>query len=67
MKLKTFIAKISERELMSKGLSKYIADFDYFGKSLIVLSATCSGISIASFATVTDAPVEKASASFSFA
>ena len=30
-----FIADIEERELMSKRLSKYIASFDYFDKSLI--------------------------------
>ena len=35
-----FIAEIKERELMSKRLGKYIASFDYFDKSLIVLSAT---------------------------
>ena len=35
-----FIVEICERELMSKKLSKYIASFDYFGKSLIVLSST---------------------------
>ena len=29
-----FVAQIKERELMSKGLSKYIASFDYFDKSL---------------------------------
>ena len=33
-----FFAEIKERELMSKRLSKYIASFDYFDKSLIVLS-----------------------------
>ena len=33
-----FIADIKERELMSKKLSKYISFFDYFDKSLIVLS-----------------------------
>ena len=36
-----FVAEIKERELMSKRLSKYIASiasFDYFDKSLIVLS-----------------------------
>ena len=37
---------------MSKRLSKYIASFDYFDKSLFVLSATSGSISIASFATV---------------
>ena len=45
-----FVADIKERELMSKRLSKYIASFDYFGKSLIVLSITTDSISIASFA-----------------
>ena len=33
-----FFAEIKEKELMSKRLSKYIASFDYFHKSLIVLS-----------------------------
>ena len=47
-----FIAEITERELMSKRLSKYFASFDYFGNSLIVLSATSGSISTASFATV---------------
>ena len=62
-----FVAEIRGRELMSKRLSKYIASFDYFGKSLIVLSATSGSISIASFATVIGAPIGIASASFSFA
>ena len=47
-----FIAEMKERELMSKSLSKYIASFNYFNKSLIVLSAKSGSISIASFATV---------------
>ena len=51
---------------MSKNLSKYITSFDYFDKSLTVLSAPSSGISIASFATVIGALVGIASASFSF-
>ena len=59
-----FVAKIKERELMSKRLSKYIASFDYFDKLLIVLSVTTGIISIASFATVIRAPVGMASASF---
>ena len=45
-----FVAEIRERELMSKRLRKYIASFDYFDKSLLVLSATSGSISIASFA-----------------
>ena len=62
-----FVAEIKERELMSKRLSKYIASFDYFDKSLIVLSVTTGSISIASFATVIGAPVGMVSASFSLA
>ena len=41
-----FIAEIKERKLTSKRLSKYIAAFDYFDKSLIVLSAASGSISI---------------------
>ena len=37
---------------MSKKLSKYIAAFDYVGKTLIVLSATSGGISLISFTGV---------------
>ena len=47
-----FVAEIKDRELVSKRLSKYIASFDYFDKSLICLWVTTSSISIASFATV---------------
>ena len=52
---------------MSKGISKCIAAFNYFDKNLIVSSATCGGISIASFATVIGATIGIASTSFSFA
>ena len=60
-----FVAEIKERELMSKRLGKYIASFDYFDKSLIVLSVTTGSISIVSFATVIGAPVGIVNASFS--
>ena len=46
---------------MSKNLSKYVAAFNYFDKTLIVLSATGGGISISSFVRVI---VKIASASF---
>ena len=59
-----FVAEIKERELMSKRLSKCIAFFDYFDKSLIVLFVTTGSISIASFATVIGAPVGIIRASF---
>ena len=61
------VPEIKERELMSKRLSKYIAFFDYFDKSLIVMSVTTGRISIASFATVIGLPVGIVSASFSLA
>ena len=66
MKLET-IAEIREKELMSKRLHKYIASFEYFDKSLIVLPVTSSSISIASFPTVIGAPIRIASARFSLA
>ena len=50
---------------MSKRLSKYIASFDYFDKSLIVLFLTTGSISIESFATVTGAQARIVSPSFS--
>ena len=50
---------------MSKKLSKYIASFDYFDKSLIVLSVTRGSISVALFATVTGILIGIASASLS--
>ena len=50
---------------MSKKLSKYISFFDYFDKSLIVLSATCDSISIASFPTVIKTSVGITSTSLS--
>ena len=50
---------------MSKRRNKYNASFDYFDKSLIVLSVTTDSISNASFATVIGAPVGIVSASFS--
>ena len=52
---------------MSKRLSKYIASFDYFDKSLIVLFIATVSISIVLFATVIGAPVGMISASCSLA
>ena len=50
---------------MSKRLSKYIASFDYFDKSLIVLSVITGSTSIASFETVIGALAGMISANFS--
>ena len=52
---------------MSKKLSKYVSFFDYVDKSLIVLSVTSGGVSIASFATVIGAPIGITNASLSLA
>ena len=62
-----FIAEIKERELMNKKLSKYISFFDYFDKSLIVLSVTSGGVCIAFFARAIEAPIGITSASLSLA
>ena len=59
------ITEIKERELMSKKLSKYISFFNYFDTSLIVLSITSGGTSIASFAKVIGTPAGITSASLS--
>ena len=48
---------------MTKKLSKYIAVFDYFDKTLTVLSAISGGISIISFPSVTGVPAGIPSAS----
>ena len=50
---------------MIKRLSKSIAFFDSFPKSLIVLSVTNGSISITLFVTVIEAPIVIVSASFS--
>ena len=60
-----FVAEIKEREVMSKELSKYIAFFYLFEKSLIVLSVPNGNISIASYATITGGPIGIMSVIFS--
>ena len=49
---KYFYVEIRERKTMSKALSKHIAAFDYFDKTLLVLSGASGSVSIASFVTV---------------
>ena len=62
------LTEIGERELISKNISKYIGSFDYFDKSLNVLSILFCSISIASFASVIGVPtgIIGASCGFSF-
>ena len=50
---------------MCKTLRKYIAVFDYFDKTLLVLSAASGSVSITSFATVIGASVRITSPSLS--
>ena len=52
---------------MSRKLSKYISFFNYFGKSLTVLSVTSGGVFIASFATGIGVPIGITSAILSLA
>ena len=59
-----FHQEINQSKLCIKKLSKYVTDFDYIDKVLIVLSATTGGVSITSFRSVVGAPVRIASASF---
>ena len=59
-----FIAAISERQVMSKNVRKYIDFFDYLDKSFIVLSLATGSVSIA-FATAIEPPVGIMSASCS--
>ena len=51
---------------MSKIIKTYITAFDYIDKTVLVLSATSGGVSIASFATFIAAPVEITSTSLGF-
>ena len=64
-----FIAEVTfkEIELMIKSLSKFVASFDYFDKSLTVLSKTSGGESIELFVTVIGSLVGIEIASFSLA
>ena len=59
-----FYQEINQRKSCSKKLNKYITAFYYIDKTLIVLSATSSGVSIISFTSIAAAPVGIASASF---
>ena len=62
-----FNSEINQRKLCSKKLSKYVTNFDYIGKILIVLSATTGEVCIISHTTVVGASVGIASAGFSIA
>ena len=58
-----FYQEINHKKLCSKKLNKYVTAFHYIDKILILLSATSSGVSIISFASIVGAPVGIASAS----
>ena len=58
------MVEITKKKSCSKTLNKYVAVFDYIDQALIVLSATCGGVSIISFTSIVRAPVGIARASF---
>ena len=55
--------EINQRKSCSKKLNEYVAAFEYIYKTLIVLNATSSGVSIISCTSIIGAPVKIASAS----
>ena len=59
-----FYHEINERKSYIRKLDKYITIFNYIDKTLIILSATSSGVSIISFTTLVSVSVGIASASF---
>ena len=61
---KTALTQKFKRKIMSKKMTKYIADINYFDKALIALSATRGGISIISSASLNGVHAGIASASF---
>ena len=64
-KLKTILLqKLKNEKKKSKKLNKCNVTFDYFDKSLIVLSATSGRISIIPFASLISAPAGIASENF---
>ena len=60
-----FNSEIQRRRIMSKKLSKYIAAFDNFDKSLIVLSTASGRISVITLTGIITIPVGIANASVS--
>ena len=59
-----FIKDINQQKAQSKKLSRYVTIFDYIDKTLIVLSATTSGVSVISFTNTIGKSVGIVSASF---
>ena len=59
-----FNSEINQRKSCSKKLSKYVAAFDYIDKIVSVLSAASGEVCIISSASVVEAPVGIAGASF---
>ena len=59
-----FNSQINQRKLRRKKKSKYVSDFEYIDKIVIVLNATTGGVCIVSHATVVSAPVEIAGSRF---
>ena len=58
-----FYQEINQRKSCSKKLNKYVTVFDYIDKTLFVLSATSSGVSIILFTSIAGTPIGIVSAS----
>ena len=61
-----FYQEINERKACSKKLNQHVTTFDYIDKTLIVLSATSSEVSIISFTSIIGEPVGIVSANLTF-
>ena len=59
-----FYQEINQQKSYSKKLNKYVTNFDYTDKILIILSVTSRGISIISFASAIGTPAGIASTCF---
>ena len=58
-----FYQEINQRKSCSKKLNKYVTVFDYIDKTLFVLSATSSKVSIILFTSIAGTPIGIVSAS----
>ena len=59
-----FYQEINQQKLYSKKLNKYVSNFNYIYKILIILSVTSSGVSIISITSIIGVLAGIASASF---
>ena len=61
-----FHEEVNQTKLSTKKLSKYVSNFNYIVKILIVLNATTGGVCIISHASVVGAPLGIVSGGFNY-